>query len=338
MTLCRHPELTRFTATSYNQAMIPLIGAKIRFRFFLFMTAALVLGGCKTPLTGEGASEPAVPEYQDNASADADDDGVISPLEAHLMARKLVNPAGDASRYTYQADKPHEDFNSRLQALSGGGVPGAENEHALHDASHEGSRPPVPGVKPQFGVQRQALHIDGKPYTPADVPVPPRKPQEFAAVTTMPEDEVPGMPVQAGGETATISAPPPVPARSPAMPPERVATRADGDAAVTGLRLGEHPGRTRLVLDLSGASGYSVHIDNRTHVLRIELPAAGWNADTQKTFSNHPLFKSYRVGALGGGGSVLSIDLKQSSKVITSVALPPNDVAGHRIYFDIGPG
>ena len=147
------------------------------------------------------------------------------------------------------------------------------------------------------------------------------------------------------------SAPPPVPGRkkNPQHVKKMMPAKADlivadihpaaGDAAgavaVTGLRVGDHPGKTRLVLDLSGPSGYSYKIDNDRHVLHIELPGTVWNAETQKMFNGNPLMEGYTANSLPSGGTALDIELKRSSKLLASVALKPNETYGHRIYFDV---
>ena len=297
---------------------------KIRFKFFVFMTALLVLGGCQTSMFGSKQAEQEAADYEPH-EADTNADGEVSPLEAHLMARKLVNPKGDSSRYTYQADKPHEDFHHRLQVLSGDNPGEFKSAHAIsaEDSGIDSAAPPKPGIKPELpgaSPRISPMPLSDETDVPLEMsditinpaPIPPRKPQDHSEVAVQQTQEAP-------------QAPRPKP------------TFAGGGAAVTGLRLGEHPGKTRLVLDLSASSGYSVNIDNAAHVLRIELPQAGWDMANEKTFSNHALFKSYSVHSMASGGTVLNIDLKQDSKVLTSVALPPNESAGFRIYFDVGP-
>lgn len=279
------------------------MSAHRNLKFCLFLTSVLVLGGCNTSLGSlnpfgrsdgetQQAQEQPAPAYE-NAAPDAGD-GEMSPLEAHMRARKLVDPSPNAhsERYTYKADQPHDDYYDRLATISGG------------DRTRSGARPlpppaeaapvyaPKPGLKPYPLQQRVAV---------AAAPLPVAKPTMQSAAQAVP-------------------------------------VYNNSGAAVTGMRLGEHPGRTRLVLDLSASSGYSVKVDNAAHVLRIELPGAGWNAEAQRSFANHPLFRDYTVSSLGGGGSVVNIALKRDSKVLTSKALPPNEIYGYRIYFDIAAG
>lgn len=127
----------------------------------------------------------------------------------------------------------------------------------------------------------------------------------------------------------------PVPSEKPA----RVIAQpvSGGSASVTGVRIGDHPGKTRLVFDLSGPSGYSYKIDNEGRTLRIELPGTGWGIDSQKTFAGNKLLKSYSIEQLQAGGSLVVIQLKGAAKLLSSVALKPNETYGHRIYFDIAP-
>jgi len=103
---------------------------------------------------------------------------------------------------------------------------------------------------------------------------------------------------------------------------------------VRALRTGEHPGKTRLVLDLTGESKYRADIDNEENLLLIELSDAGWSAASQKLM-NHPLIKGYSTQAAPNGGTILALELKKPVKILGSSALKPNAQYGNRIYLDI---
>jgi hypothetical protein len=110
-----------------------------------------------------------------------------------------------------------------------------------------------------------------------------------------------------------------------------------GALEVSSVRVGEHTGSTRLVLDTSGPSKFTADLDAAENLLVVELPGVAWNAAAQKAFGNSPLLKSYSAQP-SGGGTRLVIELKKTAKLTMKTALPPNEVHGHRIVFDLAAG
>ncbi len=123
----------------------------------------------------------------------------------------------------------------------------------------------------------------------------------------------------------------PPPAASKA---KAAATPIPGKVTVKGLRIGEHTGKTRLVLDVNGAAKYSYDLDNSENLLVIELPDAGWSGQQSWSAKNAPLLASYTVQP-SGSGSRLIIQLKKSVKVIYENTIKPNGTPDHRIVIDI---
>ncbi len=120
------------------------------------------------------------------------------------------------------------------------------------------------------------------------------------------------------------------------MKMDAAAVARSGELQVTGVRVGEHPGKTRLVLDLSGpASKYTADLDNDEKILLVDLPATSWSGASSKVFSNSPVLKSYSAQSVEGGGTRLAIELKRAVKVSLSAAMKPNAVHGHRVVFDL---
>jgi len=109
-----------------------------------------------------------------------------------------------------------------------------------------------------------------------------------------------------------------------------------GPAAVQRVRIGDHPGKTRLVLDLNKPSHFSYDLDNQENLLLIDVSGAGWNAAEKKKIGKHPLIASYSAHDNGNGGTMLVVELKKSVKVLKTMALKPNAPGGyHRIVVDI---
>lgn len=149
--------------------------------------------------------------------------------------------------------------------------------------------------------QQEAAFSHAAQYRKSPPPAPPHKPEYSASATQSPHQIEP----------------------------------ASGAVNVVDLRMGEHPGKTRLVLDLTGASGFSYDMNNKDHVLFVELPGAGWAGQREKIMGNHPLIAGYMAQPAGARGSTLAIKLKKNTKVVFSSALPPNEVRGHRIVLDL---
>lgn len=129
-------------------------------------------------------------------------------------------------------------------------------------------------------------------------------------------------------------------AETPAIKPSAVPPDSPppvlGTANVTGVRIGNYPEKVRVVLDVSAASAYTSSFGEGNKFLYVELPGIGWSAELDRVVSN-PMVRSYHARSSASGlGTSLVIELAQPSRLIASMALPPNETYGHRLVFDIG--
>lgn len=109
---------------------------------------------------------------------------------------------------------------------------------------------------------------------------------------------------------------------------------SQGVAKLTGIRAGEHPGKTRLVMDTGSKTPFHYDLDNTEKVLIIELPeASSAGTPLSATLSKSPFVQSYALQATDKGSRVV-IQLKQPVKVAASEIGATNGV-GHRIVFDL---
>ncbi|MCB1556814.1 MAG: hypothetical protein KDJ15_05820 [Alphaproteobacteria bacterium] len=116
-------------------------------------------------------------------------------------------------------------------------------------------------------------------------------------------------------------------------PPPKVVV---GPPEIKRLRIGEHPDRTRLVLDLSASSPYRYDLDNSENLLVIELPEAGWNGRTSWQNDKAPLIRSWSVQPMENGkGSRIIAVLKHNASVIDDMAIKANGYQDHRIVIDL---
>ena len=107
--------------------------------------------------------------------------------------------------------------------------------------------------------------------------------------------------------------------------------------SVQKVRIGEHADKTRLVMELNGASAFRYEMDNAKGVLVISLPEAQWDARPDMVFENSKILKAYAAKQSQSGGALVAIKLNGPSKVLRSEALGLNDKGVHRIFFDIAP-
>lgn len=131
-------------------------------------------------------------------------------------------------------------------------------------------------------------------------------------------------------EEVAKPAPKPEPAEAQAAP-------AAGQPMVAGIRVGEHPGKTRLVLDLSTMTPYTATVEGEGRILRIVLPEAAWGVDKAPRGLKSPLVKGWGVQDGPDGGTVLSIDLAKEAKILSRQALKAEGGEPAKIVIDIGP-
>lgn len=222
-------------------------------------------------------------------------------------------------------EKDMQNLISQLEVLTGGGAAA-----------------PIPPI------EESALEAP-EPIQPESVPLP-MPPAGIAADETAMAEPSPIMPIpqpsSPAQEPAAVPAPspapvpleataPPVPL-APAAPAAPAAAPAPSGVAVTGVRVGEHPGKIRIVLDVKGKTSYTTDLDNTEHILVVELPQAGWNAEGQKTFpASHPLLSSYRTEKLGDNGTLLILQLKKSSSLAYKAAMNDPATGGSKVVIDL---
>ncbi len=123
----------------------------------------------------------------------------------------------------------------------------------------------------------------------------------------------------------------PGPQKGPAVKTPAPAT----DPIVMSARIGEHPDRTRFVVELSDP------IDIRTFTLTnpnrvvIDMPAVQWHLEGPPRPSGQGAVKSYRYGLFRPGNSRVVIDLNQPVTVSDALVLPPEQGYGYRIVIDL---
>ena len=137
---------------------------------------------------------------------------------------------------------------------------------------------------------------------------------------------------QSSGPPAQMAEKPP-----PAPPPSTTPPPVSGKSGVLDMRVGEHPDKTRIVLDVGGAADFSYDLDNGEKILVIELPNSKWQTTTQGTYSKSPVLKSYRTDSMNNGaGARLILQLKGPATVIYSGSIKGKRAGEKRVILDLG--
>jgi N-acetylmuramoyl-L-alanine amidase len=133
--------------------------------------------------------------------------------------------------------------------------------------------------------------------------------------------------------TTTQPSPQPAPQPTPAASTPAAAKLP----IVMSARIGEHPDRTRFVVELSDP------VDMRTFTLSnpdrvvIDMPAVEWHLQGPPRPSGNGAVKSYRYGLFRPGNSRFVIDLNQPVTVSDALVLPPENGNGYRVVIDLFP-
>lgn len=114
--------------------------------------------------------------------------------------------------------------------------------------------------------------------------------------------------------------------------------RSGGGSAVTQMRFGEHPDKTRIVFDTGQQVSFDYDLDNSENILLVKFPRAGWNAAQKATVGNSDLVQSYSAMPNAQGGTDVILQLKRQARVQWAQSIPPSGGGqGHRVVLDVAP-
>jgi len=100
-------------------------------------------------------------------------------------------------------------------------------------------------------------------------------------------------------------------------------------------RIGEHPDRTRFVVEVSDPFRVRVFTLTQPDRVVIDMPEVLWRLNGPPRPSGSGLVKSYRYGLFRTGNSRFVIDLNAPASVAEPMVLPPGEGHGYRIVFDL---
>lgn len=112
---------------------------------------------------------------------------------------------------------------------------------------------------------------------------------------------------------------------------------AAANPSVSDIRIGEHPDKTRLVLELSEAPNYRVFLLPNPYRVVIDLPELDWSVPENRIPDGAGAIQALRFGLFAPGTSRVVLDLKQPVLVKSAFVLPPKDGRPYRMVVDVEP-
>ncbi len=140
---------------------------------------------------------------------------------------------------------------------------------------------------------------------------------------------------EADGESGRVAQLHHAPVAEGTLQPAPYSSDGGFQTVVRSVRIGEHPYRVRLVLDLSGPTGYKISSENGGEIINIDLPSTAWDADRMHDLSKHPMLSQCEALSLDGGkGTRLRLTARTPMEVFYNATLPPAEGLSDRIYID----
>jgi len=107
-----------------------------------------------------------------------------------------------------------------------------------------------------------------------------------------------------------------------------------GPAQVQSVRIGQHPNKVRIVMDLSGQTPYSLSHDPLSNSIFVELPYATWSARSNWKGVNAKILNNYKVEK-AGQGTRLMLGVEDGVDIGASGLLKASGDKKDRLYIDI---
>lgn len=287
------------------------------------------------------------------------------PSQAHLKARGNVDPRRrkkmkELSAHFEPDAKSGKDHNDRVLLVDAGKKANKEDDDGFFGdikslfsgSDSSDSNVPIPKIKPVTQASSGKSGIITPPPLPARKynfsVVTPQAPRETSIDTTVlnavvsdkpAREEINWNAVQEKPATALIIKPKskPLITKSPLPQSPTPQMKASSETkTIFNIRNGRHPGRTRLVLDISDYAEFKTKIDSIRNVLRIRIANADWDAEQQGKFINNSLLGSYIARKDDSDNSVLlEVRLRRSSRILEAAILPPSTTKYYRIMIDL---
>ncbi len=200
----------------------------------------------------------------------------------------------------------------------------------------QGTQTPAPALPPQAGSEQLLNAPVGSDVPPSDTDA---STADEAPTQIIPPDSIATPAPASATEKLPPVAPKLTPKSAPVLPAPAMTAPVAMDANVTGVRVGEHPDKTRIVLDIMGGPSkisHTVDLDNGEKILVVELPSTGWSAPATASYAKAPILASYKADKTGSGGTLLILQLKANANIVYQGMMPlPAGKQGGRIIIDL---
>lgn len=108
-----------------------------------------------------------------------------------------------------------------------------------------------------------------------------------------------------------------------------------GDLSVRTVRVGKHPDKVRVVMDLTGPIKYEILQDKANSTVIVNMPNAGWSAKPEYQDKSTSRLRGYHIEALEEGGTRLVLKTSPAARIGDYGLLSPNKGKKDRFYLDI---
>jgi N-acetylmuramoyl-L-alanine amidase len=113
--------------------------------------------------------------------------------------------------------------------------------------------------------------------------------------------------------------------------------RPAGAADVSDVRIGVHPDKTRMVIELSDKVPYRFFTLQDPYRIVIDLPEVEWKIPETPRNPSGGIITSYRFGLFQSGNSRLVVDIDRPAKLVNHVILPASKAHPYRLVLDLEP-
>ncbi len=274
------------------------------------------------------------------------------PAQANLAARKKVdvhrkNKMNELSPHFKPDALSNQDVKMRVLRLEKNGAP-SNDDYDAYEVAETTFVKPSQTVVGQDMIDKITSMFDDAGSIVTPPPLPQRRRIMTAGLAnlhpsaiTPPQKPMNNMSAALDEVLESI----PVPTLKPVLAQPKLKSIVNGappqgalaksTARATAIRAGKHPGKTRMVIEVSDITRYKVAIDHIRNVLRIKMEDTNWAMEPQGTLGGSPLLGSYTARPQNDGSVLLEIRLKAKSEILDTMLLRPNTSSLHRVVIDL---
>jgi len=273
----------------------------IRPIYCFLVFALFTLGGCQTL---DGTSNSATSsDYVNEAAmqdleASSGDERALSPLEQHMKARGDVDPVhvNRKNRFSKTVDEYRQEQLAKASAPT---EPKAFKIESDPIKKQEQAKSYVETILAKHKARQDSLKKSDSTINRVD-------PDTNAERKVIP----------------------------PSKPAPIIVANSNMRSQVSDVRIGQHPGKTRIVIDVSDKSQFQTSFEDNDKVLVVSLPGTSWGAEAKTRAAGQSLVAGYDAANIGSG-AVVKIMMNAPATLAYQKAIKPSGTRGHRIVLDV---